>query len=220
MSADDHFFAMPSGESDMHYEGMHYEGMGDEPILLGAPPTEEPMFLGDVNESPSYPQAGEEPIILGPGGYDDGMMDGMMGMPSGSENNAVFMEEVEPEEPVAAEPSPMQKWNDQWQETLKQRKDQENDRKAQFLEDARAAMDRFQAEREQRREAKMATNRSDEQAKLEAIEADLENDNSWQRVCKMVEMSHDNKTAAQDVKRMREILVLLKNEPARATVLT
>jgi hypothetical protein len=63
----------------------------------------------------------------------------------------------------------------------------------------------------------MAANRSEEQEKLEAIEADLENDNSWQRVCKMIELSHDNKT---DVKRMRDIMIGLKNEPARATALS
>ena len=51
---------------------------------------------------------------------------------------------------------------------------------------------------------------------LEAIEADLENDNSWQRVCKMIELSHDSAGNTEDTKRMRDVLILLKNEPARA----
>jgi Clathrin light chain len=38
-------------------------------------------------------------------------------------------------------------------------------------------------------------------------------------VCKMVELSHDSTKQAQDVKRMRDILILLKNTPAKATAL-
>ena len=66
----------------------------------------------------------------------------------------------------------------------------------------------------------MTKNREEEQAKLEAIEADLENDNSWQRVCKMIELSHDSTAKSEDVKRMRDVLILLKNEPTRAEALT
>ena len=160
---------------------------GEAPIILGGPPPEEAAYVGDVNESPS----GDEPILM---------------MPA-----------EEADVPVtSSDPSPMQKWNEEWQETLKQRKDEENAVKAEMVEAAKVAMEKFHAEREQKREAKMATNRSDEQAKLEAIEADLENDNSWQRVCKMEELSHDNKAEAEDVKRMRDIMILLKNEPTRA----
>jgi hypothetical protein len=78
-------------------------------------------------------------------------------------------------------------------------------------------MEEFTAQREAKREAKMAANRADEQAKLEAIEADLENDNSWQRVCKMVELSHDSESA--DVKRMRDVMILLKNDTDKAAIL-
>merc|ERR1712226_716831 len=105
----------------------------------------------------------------------------------------------EPTEP--AEPSPMQKWNEEWQETLKKRKEEENECKAKYLEEARVEMEKFNAERELKRQGKMTKNREDEQAKLEAIEADLENDNSWQRVCKLVELSHDSANDGEDVKR-------------------
>ena len=114
----------------------------------------------------------------------------------------------------------MQIWNNEWQETLKVRKDEENARKAELIEEARIALEAFQVEREQKREAAMAKNREDEQVKLEAIEADLENDNSWQRVCKMVELQHESTEKSQDVKRMRDIMILLKNEPTKAQALT
>jgi len=194
-------------------------GGGDAPIILGgeAPePSDAPAYLGDVNETPMMVpdddyhmnEVGDAPIVLGPTG-EEGAEDGIGGG------------DVEDDQAIVPTgPSPMAKWNEEWQETLKQRKDEENARKAELAEAARVALEQFAAEREQRREAKMAKNREDEQAKLEAIEADLENDNSWQKVCKMVELSHDSTAKAQDVKRMRDILILLKNESSRAEALS
>jgi hypothetical protein len=118
------------------------------------------------------------------------------------------------------EPTPMQKWNDEWQQTLLARKDEENAKKATDVEAARAEIEAFQADREKRRELRMAKNRSEEQDKLEAIEADLENDNSWQKVVKMIELNQDSSEGAESTGRMRDVLVLLKNEPARAEGLT
>jgi hypothetical protein len=209
--SDDAFFAVPSG-GDMMYDS---EDNAPLPILLGAPdpmdtPYEAVSYLGDVDEAGAPPDATDAPILLGaPGfGVDDDDDDDD---PQQQDLVAVT---------TSSEPSPMQKWNEAWQATLILRKDEENALKAEQIEQARLALEAFTVEREQKRESKMAANRSDEQAKLEDIEADLENDNSWQRVCKMIELSHDNKTAAEDVKRMRDVMILLKNEPARATALT
>lgn len=204
----------------------------DEPILMGPPPTEDSPdfaappaadfaappadsgFIGDVDEgapavlvpeppaeetafaAPAPETAGEEPVEGGAG--------------------ELLPEPVE--EPK--EPSPMQKWNEEWQVTLKERKDAENAKKAEVVEQARADLEKFQTERDTRREQRMSKNRTDEQEKLEAIEADLENDNSWQRAVKLVELTHDTVEGAADVARMRDVMIQLKNEPARATVLT
>jgi Clathrin light chain len=210
MDDDDQFFSAPLADSS-----------GDDaPIVLG-PPSDDlfggggdygdfaqpPMdnsgsdgaaaFLGDINESPS----GDAPIVLQP--VEDG---------SGAEAAAAAL--------VPTGPTPMQVWNDEWQELLKQRKDEETARKAELLEESRVALEEFLREREQKREGGMAKNREDEQVKLEAIEADLENDNSWQRVCKLVELQHDSTETAQDIKRMRDVMILLKNEPAKAEALS
>lgn len=195
MADEQNFFAAPPSEEEA--------AAGEAPIILGgapdeyeAPPAEDQAaFVGDVNEVTD-----DAPIVLGP---------------TGSEEEIAIA-------PAVVEdtgPSPMQQWNEEWQETLKTRKDAENARKAELLEEARVGLEAFQAEREQKREAKMVKNREDEQEKLEAIEADLENDNSWQRVCKMVELSHDSTKQAQDVKRMRDVLIYLKNEPTKAEAL-
>lgn len=121
---------------------------------------------------------------------------------------------------VPAEPTAMVKWNEEWRETLLHRKDEENAIKAAHVDKAREDIAAFQAEREKRRESRMAKNRSDEQDKLEAIEADLENDNSFQRVVKMIELNQDSSDGAVDTGRMKDVLVLLKNEPARVDALT
>ena len=111
-------------------------------------------------------------------------------------------------------------WNDEWQISLKERKDEETAKKAEILKQAKIDLEKFQAAREVKRETRMANNRSDEQQKLEAIEADLENDNSWQKVCKLVELSGDSISEAADTKRMRDVMIQLKNEPSRAEVLS
>lgn len=190
----------------------------DAPIILGDPPEDTmhdfaapPMddqfgygeqFVGTVDETVPVD---DSPIVLG--GPDE------------DEPIAMGDEPVEEVQIVPAGPSPMQKFNEEWQATLLQRKDEENARKVELAAAAEEAMKVFHQQRESKRESKMATNRSDEQEKLEAIEADLENDNSWQRVCKMVELSHDSGDTTADVKRMRDVMILLKNEPNRATVL-
>lgn len=151
-------------------------------------------YLGDVNEAAMLGSS-EEPIVL-----------------LGDESALVASSN--------SEPTPMQIWNTEWQATIATRKEEENTRKAELAEEARVALEAFQAEREQRREAAMAKNREEEQVKLEAIEADLENDNSWQRVCKIVELQHESTEKSQDVKRMRDVMIYLKNEPTKAATLS
>ena len=197
----------------------------DEPILLApapdmtdfaaaptdfaAPPTTDAGFLGEVDAAVE-----ETPMQL----PEDGAI--LLGAPP-AELPVEPVEAALPE-PVEEEPaelSPMAKWNQEWQVTLRERKDAENAAKAEAVETAHADLAAFQAERELKREAKMAKNRSDEQEKLEAIEADLENDNSWQRVVKMVELNHDSSEGSADVGRMKDVMIFLKNEPDRALVL-
>lgn len=202
MSEEDNYFAMPAGGDEY---AQPEENEGEAPIILGAPAEDDAAFVGDVDQVGEEPQFEDNAVFLMPSGSGD--FTGGEEMPA-PESSA-----------LTTTPSAMHKWNEEWQETLKARKEEENARKAELVEQSRIDLETFRAEREQKREARMSTNRTEEQEKLEAIEADLENDNSWQRVCKLVDMSHDNKTAAEDVKRMRDVMILLKNEPARATAL-
>eukprot|EP00934_Nitzschia_sp_Nitz4_P003739 Nitzschia sp. Nitz4//scaffold44_size153857//108545//109174//NITZ4_002736-RA/size153857-processed-gene-0.132-mRNA-1//1//CDS//3329552202//3729//frame0 len=202
---EDNFFAMPPAEETPAYDA----GEGDFTMVGDAPPAEAPpvVLMGDVSEVP-------------PPAEDAGDM-GFAAAPV--EDTPIILGAAPPEEDVVVEEEPvpapvmeasaMQKWNEEWQVTLSARKDEETSKKAEMIAAAKADLETFQAAKETKREAKMAKNREDEQAKLEAIEADLENDNSWQRICKLVDLSH---AEDHDVKRMRDVMILLKNDPARA----
>ena len=208
----------------------------DAPILMGPPseeapafaaaPPEDAGFVGDVDAT-AAPPAEDAPIVLGAPAEDafaaapeDAGAEPIELPPAPVEEEALALPEepVVPEEPTG--PTPMSIWNDEWQVTLKDRKDAENAKKAEVLEQAKAEMEAFQAAREAKREARMKTNRSDEQEKLEAMEADLENDNSWQKVCKLVELSHEAGDDSADVKRMRDVMILLKNDEKAAAALS
>jgi len=205
---DVYYGSAPAGEGDFFGASPAAASEGD----FFNPPASDGDFFNPPAEQAATTE-GDAPIILGdPTPYEAPVPEGV---------ETVSDDEDEP--PAAnlapAEPTPMAKWNDEWQTTLLQRKDDENATKASHVETARDEIAAFQAEREKRREARMAKNRSDEQDKLEAIEADLENDNSWQRVVKMIELNQDSSDGAVDTGRMKDVLVLLKNEPTRADAL-
>lgn len=204
----------------------------DDMPAFAAAPAPDDSYVGDVaafapptdsSDSAAFfnPPSAEAPIVLVP---DEPAMD-FAAAPTGvvedvADDDDGGLMAPEPASMAPSEPSAMQKWNEEWQATLLQRKDEENALKASHVEAARADIEKFQAEREKRRETRMAKNRSDEQDKLEAIEADLENDNSWQRVVKMIELNQDSADGSADTNRMKDVLVLLKNEPDKASALS
>jgi hypothetical protein len=189
------------------YVGDVHEGVGD--MGFAGAPVDDAYAPPPMEDDFAMPPAEDAPIVLGPpiGDVTDESPDVFANV--GGEDAAAA-------QAVTTVPSAMQKFNEEWQVTLAARKDEEIAMKAEHVESARVALEQFQKERELKREAKMSKNREDEQAKLEAIEADLENDNSWQRVCKLVDLSHDSAEAGEDTKRMRDVFILLKNEQGLA----
>lgn len=209
----------------------------NEPILLGAAPGAESYgggdYIGEIDMAPPATSYGGEydPSSSDPYAQPQGedalpavMTTTMESQPATEQSYYVApgVEEVaeETEDSQATkELSPMAVWNNQWQVTLKERKDEENMKKGEQVEKAEQQVSEFQAQRDKRREARISKNRADEQEKLEAIEADLENDNSWQRVVKMVELNQDAAEQSKDCSRMRDVLILLKNDSDRAAIL-
>jgi len=164
-------------------------------------------MLGFAAAPPEPTDDGESaPIILGapPPAEDDAF--GAAGV-----DDSPIEESTEPKGPSA-----MQKFNAEFQELLNKRKEEEEAVKAETMAAAQKYMDEFKANREEKRDARMAKNREDEQAKLESIEADLENDNSWQRVSKMVDLTQDSADDNEDTKQMRDLFIKLKNEEGLA----
>lgn len=201
----------------------------DGAAAFAAPPGDDVGFVGTVDAAP--PADGGDFFSPPPAASDSADAPIILGEPPAAAPAGVeAASDDEGEAPPAADAgapsllppqgsSAMAKWNEEWQATLLARKDEENAVKAAAVEKAREDVAAFQAEREKRRETRMVKNRSDEQDKLEAIEADLENDNSYQRVVKMIELNQDNQEGSADTGRMKDVLVLLKNEPARAEAL-
>jgi Clathrin light chain len=202
--------------------------MADDDFFSVPPASDAPIVLGDAGygDFAAAPTDYEGDFAAAPTDYDAAAYVGDVNEPFGAPAEEDVYGTVPPtgeEEamvPAATGPTPMQIWNEEWQATLLVRKEEENARRAELLEEARVALEAFQKERELKRESIMTKNREDEQAKLEAIEADLENDNSWQRVCKMVELQHESTDKSQDVKRMRDVMILLKNDAAKAAALS
>ena len=193
--------------------------MEDESAYFQPIPVENEMFMMPPSETDQYFSYGgetEEPHYLG-----DMDATAAYGNPEVTMNDAAIIlappSAVVLAEHVGDELSPMAKWNNEWQVILKERKDEENKKTAEDVEKARIELDNFEKERVTRIEAKQNKNRSDEHDNLQAMQSDLANDNSWQKVVKMVDLTHDEK--ASDCGRMRDILISLKNDTVRATAL-
>lgn len=191
---------------------------GDDMLGFAAAPTGVETVeddVGDMGFAAAPPADDAAPIILGappPPTDDAGAGDGDIF------GGAVLTDTspIESETAVDSKPSAMSKFNAEFQETLQKRKEEEDASKVEMEAAAKLFMEEFKAKREAKRDAKMAKNREDEQAKLECIEADLENDNSWQRVSKMVELTQDSAELNENTKQMRDLFIKLKNEDGLA----
>ena len=191
------FAAAPDGGDDDDDDGMGFAAAPDDNADDGMGFADAPIVLGGE----PTPPAEDAPVI--------------MGLEPAADDDDALEEELKPEEPKVA--SAMAKFNAEWQDTLAARKDEEEAAKVEMEAAAKTFMEEFQAKREAKRDAKLAKNREDEQAKLEDIEADLENDNNWQRVSKMVDLTQDGAVEDnEDTKRMRDVFILLKNEAGLA----
>ncbi|RHY83582.1 hypothetical protein DYB37_012047 [Aphanomyces astaci] len=109
-------------------------------------------------------------------------------------------------------------------------------------EKALAAMEQFKTERQRLRDSKVLANRTQEQATVEKLTADLTNENPWERVVSLVELESqksktakrlaveakargeavdNNKAAADadevDLTRMKQLFLQLKAEPLDLT---
>lgn len=206
---EDNAFVLPPS-NEQAPESANY----DEPIILGAPTSYEPMYDApaptDYAAPPDFAAPVEAdnsaPIILGEAPPPVLVGDSPEDLPAPVQ---------EPEEP-----SPLAKWNEQWQVTLRERKEHENEVKAEQVNTARSETDAFLEERAVKLTSRQSNNRTAEEEKLRSMQEDLEKDNSWQRVVKMVELTQDSVEKSAEIKRMRDMLIFLKNDTERAVLLS
>eukprot|EP00538_Stauroneis_constricta_P009450 CAMPEP_0119548284 /NCGR_PEP_ID=MMETSP1352-20130426/2230_1 /TAXON_ID=265584 /ORGANISM="Stauroneis constricta, Strain CCMP1120" /LENGTH=188 /DNA_ID=CAMNT_0007593505 /DNA_START=145 /DNA_END=708 /DNA_ORIENTATION=- len=188
MTDENNFFGMAPADDAAAAGVAPADDAGFTMIGDAAPPAEAPpAFAGDMNETMDQgfaaPASGmdDAPDFAAPPAdfatppsdavADESSAPILLGGPPPDEEPAIAAEDVP--EPVEAEPtgpSPMQKWNEEWTQTLQARKDEENSAKAAMIEKAREDLEAFQKKREMAREKRVSKNREDEQAKLEAIE--------------------------------------------------
>lgn len=79
-------------------------------------------------------------------------------------------------------------------------------------------MSNWVSQREIRLTAKKESNRSAEQVLLETIESEVDVNNIWERVTKMIDAGADTPDPVKaDTTRMRKLFIQLKNEPLEST---
>ena len=133
---------------------------------------------------------------------------------SPSSSSEPFPAPVSPAKSSSPPLDAMAAWNEEWSTKLAARKDAEDAAKAAAIAQASSDASHFDLARSKAREATSLKNRNEEQVKLEALEADLESVNPWERVVKLVDIQQDKE--GPDLSRMRSILIQLKNEPIGA----
>jgi len=105
--------------------------------------------------------------------------------------------------------SPMEKWNRDWQKTIRDRKNAENDAMAELVKSAQIHMDEFKREKEASKLSRVERNAQVENEMLEEMERQLEGDNPWKRVYSLVDFSSEG--VGDDSSRMKDILTWLES---------
>jgi len=176
----------------------------------------EPSFAPDfVPPEPSFappePSIAPEPSFASPPPPPDSGMDGGMVFASVDEPAADMgaMDMPSPEHMSSA----LDAFHRKWQAELLAKDEAETSAKLAAVASARAELEKAETERQALREANMTKNRSEEQLLMEQIEADLEAENPWARIIKLVDLQTEHSESSNDVSRMRQIFIQLKNEP-------
>ena len=119
----------------------------------------------------------------GMGGMGFGAPDAGMGMP-------------------APQSSAMDEFTRKWEAEIQAKDDEEQEAKKLAVVKARGELEKAESERLVLRDSNMAKNRSEEQLLMEQIEADMEAENPWARVIKLVDLQAEHSDKNLDVSRI------------------
>lgn len=121
--------------------------------------------------------------------------------------------------PEPDEDNALSVFNKQWMATLEEKRaaefENEKEARAQAADDHATWIN----QRDIRLNAKKESNRSEEQEKLESVESEAENLQTWDRVAKLIDsgVEASELTTASDTSRMHKLFIQLKNEPLDKT---
>lgn len=99
-----------------------------------------------------------------------------------------------------------------WDAEIREREAKEAEVLAENLARAKDALEKFEADRQQKIQDSMAKNREKEQVLMEQL-ADIESENPWERIVSLVDLQTGMSDDNFDVSRMRQIFIQLKNSP-------
>lgn len=213
--ADDDLFAAPLGDDEGDMFGAVVEEVDASDVATG----------GDVDDMFGAPV---EEVSAEVAATDDA--DDMFGAPADTgDAGDVFGEPVpdvdqncvpEPEIQAEPEPEPPQEsarivWSRKFRAIIDDRASEERKLLLARREKAAAELKEYMERREEHKISTAARNRQEESDFLIQIAEEKDNDNPWSRVVNMIETQANADENRTDPKRLRSVLIQLKNKPLK-----
>mmetsp|Transcript_42809 Transcript_42809/g.87496 ORF Transcript_42809/g.87496 Transcript_42809/m.87496 type:complete len:165 (+) Transcript_42809:75-569(+) len=150
-------------------------------------------------------------------------------IPPSEEEEVVVLPPAVPEEsaPAAAVPvvedepaavdDTLAKFNAEWEAKLAEKREAEFEMQKAARANAEEERAAWNTQRDIRLKAKKDSNRSEEQVLQEALESEVENSKTWERVSKLIDAGESADGKGSDTSRMRKLFIQLKSEPLDVT---
>jgi len=210
--AEDDLFAAPIGDADDDMFGAAVEDVD----AADAADDGDDMF-GAAVEDISADVAATDEVDDMFGGPTEGAGDASYGGDAGGDASYGGDAEVAPPEP---EPEPVQEsarivWSRKFRAIIDERATEERKLLLERREKAAAELKEYMERREEHKISTAARNRQEESDFLIQIAEEKDNANPWSRVVNMIETQANGDENRTDPKRLRSVLIQLKNKPLK-----
>lgn len=146
-----------------------------------------------------------------------------MGFPGGDENEGdvedAFAPELEEEEAAAEvvddDDAPLREFQQKWHAELEEKDAYNETKRTEMRSKAKAELVNFIEQRKLRVQAKIASNREEEEAYMNEQREGLASGNPWERIVSLVDLNstESDGQSKTDLSRLQHILIQLKNAP-------
>ena len=119
---------------------------------------------------------------------------------------------VVPAAPVVDEFKFTREWNMKFRERCEAKDKAAMEKKQEVLKEAREELQKWNEERQKKLAAKAEMNREEEEKLIENNKEDMNCENPWERVSKLVELNAETK---HDLTRMKQVMIRMKNDAAK-----